>query len=118
MDDPPKGGASHATGCWLGCATFGKLMAGLAQGGYMSKGILWGVGGAVVALAIFLAGVGFGNDMQAMESQSYINSIKNTKESPQMQCIHWVNTWKGLDGGGPVFGMYTALCGKPDASHQ
>lgn len=86
----------------------------------MSRGFLWGVCGAVLTIAVFLTGFGVGATVAQGYSNYYIKALQAKEmESPQMQCIHWVDQWKGVGPNpGPVFGMYTALCGRPDTAHQ
>ena len=91
----------------------------------MSKGFLWGVGGAVVALAVFFggffAGATVNNGFRSEDVQAADNALE--RKSPQMECIHWVEKWRGTSDttigvNGPNFAMFTALCGKPETSHK
>jgi len=88
------------------------------------KAVAVGVLSAIVALGLFFAGFLVGANV-AMDSNSgytrYLQATAANQESAQMQCIHWVDKWRSApkfqgDEGMPAFGMYTALCGKPDSN--
>lgn len=87
----------------------------------MSRTFLWGVSGAVFVIAVFLAGFFVGANVEKGFSDLVVSNMQASqeKESSQMQCIHWVDKWKSIGPSpNPVFGMYTALCGRPDVSRQ
>jgi hypothetical protein len=71
-----------------------------------------GVATAVIALGLYFWGFNVG-----MKYEQY---FERNSESAQMQCIHWVEQWKGEPTienpkGNPNFGMFASLCGKPDS---
>lgn len=97
-----------------------------------------GVLGAIVAIVLFFGGLTLGisnGERQAVgDMQQALGRSQPVQESAQMQCIHWVDKWVSASPGagspgagtgafalmphastGPTFGMYVALCGKPDA---
>jgi hypothetical protein len=82
------------------------------------KPFAFGALGAAAAIAMFIWGVTVGI---RVEQSDVSPSLNQPHESAQMQCIHWVDKWRSAPDfpnqtpGAPVFGMYTALCGKPDA---
>ena len=81
------------------------------------KPFAFGALGAAAAIAMFIWGVTVGI---RVEQSDVSPSLNQPHESAQMQCIHWVDQWKGEptvgnQQGAPTFGMSTALCGKPDS---
>jgi hypothetical protein len=88
----------------------------------MSKEFVWGAGGAVFVAAVFLGGIFAG---VTLSDEYHHFDIRNAEQrnSPQMQCIKWVDGWRGtspttLGEHGPNFEMYVSLCGQPETSRQ
>jgi hypothetical protein len=87
------------------------------------KSVAVGVVAAIVALGLFFSGFLVGANVAIGNNSGYVKYLNERAEhgeSAQMQCIHWVDQWKGEptvgnQQGAPTFGMYTALCGKPDS---
>jgi hypothetical protein len=76
--------------------------------------------GATLGIALFLAGLFTGASIYRANTGYALEQARASvnRESPQMQCIHWVENWRSAsnfskNGDPPTFGMFTDLCGKP-----